>query len=330
MVQPPPYGQPQYGPPLGGPPPYGGPPGGPPPGWDAYYRPPAPRPGSVPLRPLSMGEILDGSFRVIRRNPRATLGLSAVIAVIQVSVLAVVQIAAYAQLGQTSTSTDGTQIDGGQLVGVFSGLFSAVVLSAIFGAILTGMLTLVITDDVLGRHAVLGELWARVRPRLGTLIGASLLIAVLQVIGLFLLLVPGVWLWGIWAVAIPALMVERTTVRGALRRSRELVRGTFWRVWGIRALGVLIVLTVGGLLSAPFSILGLALSGEGFGELTRTGSSLPVVYVLVSSIGSVLTTTFTAPVRAGIDALLYVDLRMRKEGLDLQLQRAVSAGTGQR
>jgi hypothetical protein len=59
--------------------------------------------------------------------------------------------------------------------------------------------------------------------------------------------------------------------------------------------------------------------------LTSSASGSPAVYVLIISVGSVLSATLTEPVRAGIDALLYVDLRMRREGLDIVLQQAARA-----
>src|SRR3984957_10908449 len=82
---PPPGGQAGYGPAGYGPPPggqagygpagYGPPPGG---GWPPP-RPSAPKPGVIPLRPLAVGEILDGAFSSIRQNPKATLGLAAIL-----------------------------------------------------------------------------------------------------------------------------------------------------------------------------------------------------------------------------------------------------------
>jgi hypothetical protein len=70
----------------------------------------------------------------------------------------------------------------------------------------------------------------------------------------------------------------------------------------------------------------LAVSGRSFGDLFGSGadSAVPASYVLITALGSVLSLTITAPVRAAIDALLYVDLRMRKEGLDIVLQQAAS------
>jgi hypothetical protein len=102
-----------------------------------------------------------------------------------------------------------------------------------------------------------------------------------------------------------------------------LVDGTFWRVWGIRALGALLVGIVSSIITVPFSALGLALSGGGLDALTGRSATLPAAYLVVTSIGSVVSVTFTAPVRAGIDALLYVDLRMRKEGMDIALQQSI-------
>lgn len=297
------------------------------PGYPYYYAQFAPTPGCVPLRPLTLSDILDGSFQTIRRNPRATLGLSAVIAVAQVSVLAIFQVVMFSMLRDakvSNSSSDPNQIDVGQLVGVLSSLFSALVLSAVFGAILTGMLTLVITQDVLGNRVPLDAVWAQVRPRIAALIGVSLLVGLLQLIGLALFIAPGVWLWGVLAVSVPALMVENIGVRAAMRRSRALVRGTFWRVWGIRALGTIMVSVLTGIASIPFTIIALVVSHHGLGDIANGEGGLPIAYVLITSIGAIITTTFTAPIKAGIDALLYVDLRMRKEGLDIALQQAAA------
>lgn len=314
--QPPPgYQQQGYQQPMGyQPAPY-------PPQWQA------PRPGCIPLRPLGVSDILDGSFRVIRRNPRTTLGLSAIVAVVQTVVLALFQLLLLGQFHDSvRTTSDGTEsVDGSNLAGLISGAFSVLVLTSIFGAVLTGMLSLVVTDDVLGHRTSLSRLWVRVRPRLPRLIGLSLLIGVLQFVGLCLFIAPGIWLWGIWAVAVPAFMVEDLGTVEAMGRSRNLVRGTFWRVWGIRALGVAVITAVSSVLSIPFSVVAAVVGGGSFASLAQSGGGSPVAYVLITSVGSILAVTFTAPLRAGIDALLYTDLRMRKEGLDLVLQQQVAA-----
>jgi hypothetical protein len=288
--------------------------------------PQAPRPGCVPLRPLGLGDILDGSFKVIRRNPKVTLGLSAAIAVVQVLFVAIFEVLAFARLGNvkvTNAADPTAQTPLGPLLGVESVQLAGIVVSTLLGAILTGMLTIAVTQDVLGISLTIGQVWERTRGRIWRLIGLAVLTTLLQFLGLLLCLAPGIWLWGIWAVSVPALMVENSTVRGALGRSRALVSGTFWRVWGIRALGALMVMFVGGFILAPFEIIGIVVDSDVF-SASGGSSHVPVLFVVLTAIGSAVSATFTAPVRAGIDSLLYVDLRMRKEGLDIALQQAAA------
>ncbi|MEO8889695.1 MAG: hypothetical protein ABI301_05935 [Jatrophihabitantaceae bacterium] len=285
--------------------------------------PPVPKPGCVPLRPLGLGDILDGSFTVIRRNPRVMLGLSALVAVAQAVIVAGFSLFTFASLGNINvTGTGDATTSLGPLVGTESVQLIGLVASTLLGAILTGMLTIAITQDVLGVSLSVAQVWARVRGRIWPLLGIAVLTTLLEFLGLVFCLAPGIWLWGIWSVAVPALMVENRTIRGALGRSRQLVAGTFWRVWGIRALGTLIATFIGGFLVVPFEVAGLIVDNNVFSP-DAGANHLPVVFLVLTAIGSALSATFTAPIRAGIDALLYVDLRMRKEGLDIALQHAV-------
>jgi hypothetical protein len=322
---PPQYGPPQYGPPQYGPPQYGPPQYGPPQyGW----RPEAPKPGCVPLRPLGVGDILDGSFRVMRRNPRTTLGASAVVSIVQVAITTVLQLVALNQLGSVKVdSADGTQSTNlGPLLGGELTTLAGLLVKLLVGSVLTGFLVVVVTQDVLGVKVTPREAWSRVRPRIGALIGLSLLTGIIEFVALLPCFVLGVWLWGIWAVAVPALIIENKGIRGAWGRSRQLVSGTFWRVWGIRALGSLLVLVISGLVTVPFEVVGVIVSGADFGNLSQGGQ--PVALVLITAIGALIATTLTAPILAGIDSLLYVDLRMRKEGLDIVLQQSARGIAG--
>ena len=327
-----------YQPPAGPPPGYyggysGPPPGysGPPPGYygPGYYGPPgfpppyyppysAPRPGCVPLRPLGLGDILDGAFKVIRRNPKVTLGLSAVFALFEVLIstgLSFLTFHTLSRINDNDTNIDITPILGNdalQLVGLL--------VTTLVGALLTGALTHVVTQDVLGRRLSAGEVWRRVVPRAWAFIGLALVTGVLEFLGLIPCLVLGVWLWGIWAVAMPACAVEGIGIRAALGRSRRLVEGTFWRVWGIRALGTLVASLTANLIGLPFTIFGVIGLLEGI-----SNHDVPTGALLLVGLGTLIGRTFTAPVQAGVDALLYVDLRMRKEGLDIALQQAALA-----
>jgi hypothetical protein len=179
------------------------------------------------------------------------------------------------------------------------------------------MIVVVVSEDVLGRQASIGEVWRRVRPRLWALLGAAVIAGLLPFVGLALLVIPGVILWGAWSLAMPALILERLGPIKALRRSWQLAWNDFFRVWGIRALSVLLGSLMQNLVVIPFAVLGLAIAGALSGDSTE---SLPLIAIALVVLGSILGGTVTAPFLAGVLALLYVDRRMRAEGLDIVLQ----------
>ena len=275
------------------------------------------KPGVIPLRPLGVGEILDGALATIRHYPRATLGLSAV-------VVTLTQLLNFLVLLYLITGID-TAVAEQDFGSFFASAMTAgaltFVVTLIAQSILSGCLTVVLGEAVLGRPITLEEAWRRVRPRLGALIGASLLTALILAGAFLLCVVPFFYFWPMLSLATPALILERQPVTRALRRSMDLVRGDFWRVLGISLLAWLIAQVVGLVLSLPFALLGGAGSAFGVDAETATTGSLAV-----QTIGGIIAGTITSPFRAGVAALLYVDRRMRSEGLDVALAQAAAAG----
>jgi hypothetical protein len=115
-------------------------------------------------------------------------------------------------------------------------------------------------------------------------------------------------------------VLEGGGVVGALQRSRTLVRGRFWPVLGILLLTSIIVAVVAGIVGIPFSVVANGV-GRAIGE-TNPYAPLPL---LVTSIGTVVGATLTTPFQAGVTGLLYIDQRMRREGFDVELQRAAGS-----
>jgi hypothetical protein len=77
------------------------------------------------------------------------------------------------------------------------------------------------------------------------LVAAGLLAAIGIFIGLLLLIVPGLVLWTWWLVVPAVIVLEHRPVLESFRRSRELVRGTAWPVFGVVVLTVLILIALG-------------------------------------------------------------------------------------
>ncbi len=349
----PPYGQPPYGQ-GGGPQGYGpggyGPPMAPVGGW----APPAPMPGGVPLRPLSVGDILSGAFTLIRRNPVATLGLAAIIETVAGIVTTFFSWSEQklthhltTSLGPNATSTQ----TGHAFVHFFTSLLpylglTAVVTIVVQGA-LTGALTGALGRGLIGDKVTIGEamrmarmptvIWVSVLipiilliPWLivGLLVGALILIKlkavalILGIVGYIALIPVTIWIAVRLLLTQPVVVLEVAGPVAAMRRSWQLVQGKWWRTFGIYLLATLVVLVISGIISFPFSLVGI-LTGGGtsfFGGLKTTGPTL--LAIAVSGIGGIIATTCTRPISAGVLVLQYADLRMRKEGLDLVLQQA--------
>jgi hypothetical protein len=132
------------------------------------------------------------------------------------------------------------------------------------------------------------------------------------------MLVVEVFTWVKFSLAAPVVVLEQRGPVAALRRSWRLAAHSFWRLFGILLLTVIIVGVAGLILQIPFDVVKTVLGG-GFGTL---GAATSTASIIVSGIGSIVVGAITRPVLAGVTVLLYLDMRMRKEGLDLVLRDA--------
>ncbi|MET8175148.1 DUF7544 domain-containing protein [Streptomyces clavifer] len=332
----------------GAPPPapgWGGMPQGP--GWG---RPPmAAKPGVIPLRPLGLGEILDGAVSTMRANWRPVLGISLAVSVVTEILALLLQ----RYLLPDATSVDANAVGAEALRQASDSARSeliatapATLLAMIATLITTSVLTVVISRSVLGRTVTLSEAWAEARPRLLPLLGLTLLLSLMSVAIMAVALLPGfllggnsglallflgfigacaviLWLMIRFTLAAPALMLERQSVLTSLRRSAKLVKGSWWRTFGILALTYLLVLVVTLIIAIPFGIIAIMADSNGLNEFLNSSSSdYGWPFLIIMGIGEVIVSTLTYPFTAGVMALLYVDQRIRREALDLDLAKA--------
>jgi hypothetical protein len=341
--QPPPSHAPAWGQPAGPPAPVTAPDAS---GWGTPYAPPPPpRPGIIPLRPLGVGELLDGAFTAIRRYPRATLGLAAAVMLLVSVVTLLVEWGLL--VGVRPPADDATWDESKGYVGrAVSSAFVEYGVSSLGTLLLSGMITVVIGQAVLGRAMSAADAWARLRPLVWRLVGVAAMTylillgiaAVTLVPGLLLLLLGpetagvlvlllggAVWLvlsvyaYTALALAPAALVLERQTVRRALSRSRDLVKNSWWRVLGILLLALVIGTVLSGIISLPFG-----LAGSGFAAFGESSDTLRFTDLLLATIGSLVAGTLVQPFSAGVAALLYIDRRIRAEALDVTLTRAAA------
>jgi hypothetical protein len=259
------------------------------------------RPPPAPIRPLGVAEILDGAVRLVRGNARAVLSVSVPFAVGRAGLAAVLQ---YGAIDSPNAAT--------------LGVLGSLLLAGGLGIVLTGLLAPMFSAALLGSRLGAGESLRRVGRKTWGLVALGVVVTVAEGAGIAAFGVGGVWLWGVWAVAAPALVLERTGMRAALGRSVRLVRGMFWRTWGIRVLGWVLTTVLGLFVAVPFDALAAYITGSDL-LATSGGIAHPGWYVVITAIGGVVSAALLGPISAAVDVLLYTDLRMRKEGMDIVL-----------
>ncbi|MFG2847641.1 hypothetical protein ACGF12_31395 [Kitasatospora sp. NPDC048296] len=307
-------------------------PGGPNPyGWSA---PRSPRPGVIPLRPLSVGELLDGAVTTVRRHWRTALTLSLGIAVVDQAGAIASELLVN---GRTGAST--------QLLT----LLARMPVLLLLNALATALLTVVVSRAVLGRPVTAGDAWRDARPRLLQLLGLTVLTtlmsagvvllgftpllgyraggsgtpgteALLAFVGLLTVPVAG-WLLIRYSLAGPALMLEKQGVVTALSRSRRLVRGSWWRVFGIVLLSKVLSVVIGMVLLIPARFIGLVLGFGSVDSLEDPGKQ-SIGMLVVVAVAGIIASALTTPFMAAVGVLVYIDQRIRREALDIELARA--------
>jgi hypothetical protein len=327
-------------------------------GAQAGWTPP-PKPGLIPLRPLTLGALLGASFQVLRRNPRPIFGFALLISgatfFAALLLVGLVAFAAFSRVASAEGSDFDTVSAGAYALVALAGLIG-VVLSLVASAVLQGVVSLEVARGTLGERLRLGGLWRAARGRIGALIGWTLLISSAIVVALLVVVLvitliaafggvagivvsvllgivaflgavaAGFWLFTRLSLVPSALMIERLPLRAAIARSWTLTIGSFWKTLGIQLLVAVIINFVTSVVSTPLQLVvtyGSVLINPN-GDQTGTVAAFVVIYILAIVL-SVIFGAIGSVIQSATAALIYLDLRMRKEGLDLELQRYVEA-----
>lgn len=245
------------------------------------------------LRPLSVGEILDTAFSLYRRH--------------------------FGALATVSLVCTGLPLVLRLFIEAAGGLFAHWTLALLYllslGAlslIATGATVFIVSESYLGRPLSAREALMRSAPYMGRILIAWLLMALVVFLGSLLIVFPGIILAVGLAVAIPAVVLESgRTASAALSRSWELTRGSRWRIFGLGiTLLVLLYLPV-------LAITGLVavLLPRGAAAAFGPASTATIVALAIGG----LVQLFVYPLFYCVLTVTYYDLRVRKEGFDLEL-----------
>jgi hypothetical protein len=300
--------------------------------------------------------LLDGAISALRANPRTMLTLTAVIVVVSQLIELVLTLPAIgitedlAAIQPESDPNEALPALGTALAALGLLYIAQFVVTFLSFHMLVGLLAPVVGRAVLSEQISVGAAGRQVRPRLLALLALALLLLLVSVgpalvvagVGVALIAVGGtaltvvgalvivlgglgalvasIWAYVSLAFATPALILERQPVRTAISRSRQLIKRSWWRVCGVLLLGLLLFFVVSSVLSTAFTLPYLFTS-----DFTSTEpQAVSLLQIILGTLGGIVSNGVTFPFGAAVVILLYIDQRMRREGLDLELARAAA------
>ena len=239
------------------------------------------------LRPLSAGEIIDVSFQLYRRHFAALATVALVCSGVPVLLNVFIE------------------ASGGPFANLRLSL-AYLILLTVLSSIGTAATVFIVSESYLGRALGPRQALSRATPLLGRLILCSILFTIAVMFGLLVFFFPGVIAGVGLILAFPSLVLEDLRPAAALHRSWDLTRGFRWRMFGL-----LVTLLV--LLYIPIT----ALSGVASLMVARAsvGGTPTIVAVLLGAIVQLL----LYPLFYCVLTVAYYDLRVRKEGFDLEV-----------
>jgi hypothetical protein len=289
---------------------------------------------SVQFEPMSVGGILDRTFTIYRNN---FLRFVTIVAIIQVPIALLSLISGSflwaglpadrdvpsepSQLSVRDSAQAGadmevppTPIARDHMRGTAMALFGCIGTAASALLIMVGSmlsqaaLTESVSETYLGREVSVGQAYRAILPRFLSLLGASILVTLVVWFGFILLVVPGV-IFGLWLfLTTPSIVVEGRRATSGMARSKALASGNLGKIFAVGFLAGLISLVI----TLPTTYLGGMVT-------TLLGRNNLMLGMFINRFMSVLSQILATPIGAAASILLYYDLRIRKEGFDLQM-----------
>jgi membrane-anchored glycerophosphoryl diester phosphodiesterase (GDPDase) len=268
--------------------------------------------GPVPLRlrPLEIGDLLDETFRMYRRHFFLFAGISAIVSVPVAALWGYIYFSVFGSIASQAGTGQPLDISTTTLVGAL--------VVAVIGLLLVpfnyGAVTYAVCESAQGRSVTPGSVLRGVGRKYFPIFGYAILIVLMGI--LFCLLPLWIWIWVMWVAVLPVMFVEDVGLIAAMRRSWGLVEGRWWRTFLILLLVFILVYVVQTALGA--FVAGAQLLVE------VILSSIATTWIFAAA--SIVFASLVNPILQIAVVLLYFDLRVRREALDL-FQLAQRVGT---
>lgn len=246
--------------------------------------------GLTELKPMGVGDIFDATFKLYKARFGAFL-MIALVAYLPYSLIAAFYISQLvASLGSRTEPT---------MMSIIGPLIPVLIMAFIVLPLCQSAMIFTVSETYLGRSLGVGQAYSRALPRLPRLLGANIIAGLVVVIGFICLIVPGI-IFSLWFVLVTAVvLLETSSATGSLGRSKSLMSGNLGK-------GFLVLLVIGLLGWVYHVVLGMIMG------------ALAIKSVFLSQFISTLAEVVIFPIQVAPIILLYYDLRIRKEGFDLE------------
>ncbi len=263
------------------------------------------------LRPLGIGEILDVSLKIVLRNFGTFVRIVLVVVAPAQALLAIVNISTVPDYRPgvgfpTGSSSTGT-LEEDDVWTFFAAALVSLVVGFLASQFATGACFRAVAETYLGRSTDWRASLKFAARRFHSILWIVTLAAILTGLGALLCVIPGIYLFVAFAVALPVLMSEGEHGRKALGRSRSLVRGRWWKTALLLLVAGLLSSIISGVVSGAVAALGFASGDE------------PVALFFIAAVSGTAGALISTPFSAAYHTVLYFDLRVRKEAFDLRL-----------
>jgi hypothetical protein len=252
------------------------------------------------LRPLSTGELLDRTFSLYRDHFGLFVGIFAIPYLI---------VFAYNCVGLVFQSPS-TQLT--NVLATMAWSLGALFLTLVVSAASQAATIVAVSNLHLDRPASVADSFARVKGDVLGVMVLSFIVSFVSILGCFFLLVPGILLFIMWSLAVPAKVLEHQGIFDSMSRSMELTKGGWGRIFVIGLLVLCLVFAVTMLFQWPVMIAaGFSLRGG----LQRMAPGWQLALFVTNFIARSL----VGALASIAISLVYYDQRVRKEAFDLQL-----------
>jgi len=264
------------------------------------------------LRPLSLGEILDRTFSLYRRNFLLFLGITAIPNLLILAMnLAQTFLTALPTVPGQRTSQDLQSRGGTGLMAFgFVGLLVGIIVYLVAYLFAQGGTVYAVSELYLGRTTTIGASLGKMKEQLLSLFGVTLLNGLVIGAACLFLIIPGIYMACRLITCVPAALLEDLGPRASLERSFALTKDNAGRSFVIFLLYFILLYGAILLLMFPFAMMA---------GLSVKDPSAMRMWMAVAQVGNVVAAVLVGPFLTIAAAVFYFDLRVRKEAFDLQI-----------